>query len=162
MESSAAAFLSAFGSIDGEGVEEVLKVIGEKTADLSSLSLTVVPSELSLLSGLRTLSLAHNRLRTLSSSPLTTARFPELVSLSLAHNALEHVPLSLVEVQSQLRSLSVEGNAFLRFPPIEIADQGAELTVEYIKVRSLYLFRIELCVLPLVLACASIRHSCIR
>jgi hypothetical protein len=91
---------------------ESAKASGGKEIDLSGLSLTALPPELTELKELESLNLDGNSFSTI---PKGLHLFPELQSLNLASNKLVHLDLRLLDCPN-LRSLDLDDNEITFIP----------------------------------------------
>jgi internalin A len=99
------------------------------TLDLSHNQLTSVPEELGQLQNLTTLDLYGNQL---TSVPKELGQLQNLTTLDLYGNQLTGIPKELGQFQN-LTTLDLSDNPDLVFPPPEIASQGTQAILAYLR-----------------------------
>ena len=110
---------------------EIFKLEKLDTLDVSNNCLSSLPPTFAQLSSLRTLSLRKNQLVHFGQGEI--GQLTNLETLDVRNNHLESLPISEILNLPHLKGVSCQGNSSLFDPPREIANQGGEAVLGYLR-----------------------------
>ena len=117
--------------LDGEDVRAFSDCSEETSLNLQNNYLRTLPTPVLALTQLKSLDLSNNRFEQFPVADLLV--MPSMQSVNLSNNRLERLPVAEILAMPALRKLDCKGNPGLVVPPPEIAEQGGEEVVQYLR-----------------------------